>query len=251
MGLEHISEGSGEGRHVIVSKIRAESPQDSSYFGMINGGDANRKTLARAATMEFAERNDANLRPQYSLGQLGDTLPTFGNARDRERDLQRSKSHAELQRGFTPSPAPSTTISNASFTSAMQNNAARYQQLDGAGGLTNVPSITHTGTNSGLGLRDDFLSKGFSSMTISTPTINGSPRRARDPFSGFANDSQPFMQTAPIGSNRTTNSNDRNPSRHPQGPPADGGQGFERRNGQGRGSDEMRRDMKGTMRADS
>ncbi|KAL9107455.1 MAG: hypothetical protein Q9227_007652 [Pyrenula ochraceoflavens] len=245
MGLHHHSEGIAEDRHTIITKVQEDNPQELSFFDMTNGQDGNRKTLIRAATMEF-ERNDNSLRPQYSLGQLGDNLQAFGSARD--KDLQRSKSHAELQRGFTPSPVPSNA---GSFTSALQNNAARYQQLDGAGPLYGLPSLTHASSNNGLGSRDDFLSKSFSNMNLTNHTIGGSPRRRQEPFSSFANDLQPPIATAPIGSNRTTSTNDRNPSRQPQGPPVDGGQGFERRNGQGRGSDELRRDMKGTIRADS
>ena len=261
MGLAHISHGEADNRQVYVSR----APQGISLSPPIPQGSSihavdSRRGLNRAATIDFNEvRNNGNgayntLRGQQSSGFLGiPDSPSFGT---QGNPLRAAKSFADL-RSYTPSPVPST----ASFPTALQSNAARFQEYGPGSAASMTPTLTPTASGQNIGQhRDDSaLVNGFggmslggsgpSSATFAPGASGGSPRRLRGMFSWEENQ-QPA--TAPIGSNRSFNVNfdgqsqDRNqnlPLRQPRGPAAERAPGFSRNrtNGhQSRGSDELR-----------
>ena len=264
MGLAHISHGEADRRQVYISRASQGSglsppiPQASA----IHAADS-RRGLNRAATIDFNEaRNTGNgayntLRGQQSTGFLGiPDSPSFGN---QSNPLRAAKSFADL-RSYTPSPVPST----ASFPTALQSNAARFQEYGPGSAASMTPTLTPTASGQNVGQHRDenALVNGFggmslngsgpSSATFAPGATGGSPRRLRGMFS-WDQDSQPSgPATAPIGSNRSFNMNfdnqsqDRNqnlPMRQPRGPAPERAPGFSRGrpNGhQSRGSDELR-----------
>jgi hypothetical protein len=245
MGLMHSSRGNGEQRQVHVHKTATGpniSPPNSSLSGTFHNSDL-RRGLSRSATTDFSEARQSDnaafntLRGQSSVGLLGvfDSSNSSGNA----ANLRAAKSFADL-RTFTPSPAAST----ASFPAGLQTNGARLQHDSTVG--SNTPSLTPT-SNAGLGFgRDEnFLVSGLGSMSLGKGQgSSSSPRRQRNVFSSWGEDSQSYPAPAPIGSNRTVSlggdnaSHDRLPTRQPRGPAPERGSGFRRQNG--RGSDEFR-----------
>ena len=263
MGLAHISNGENDLRQVHVfrapqgSNLSPPIPQSSA----IHPGDSRGRGLNRAATIDFNEvRNTGNgvyntLRGQQSSGFLGiPDSPSFGT---QGNPLRAAKSFADL-RSYTPSPVPST----ASFPTALQSNAARFQEYPGsAASMTPTLTPTASGPNLGQHREESALVNGFGGLSLSGsgpssstsfaagPT-GGSPRRLRGMFSWDQDNQQ--AATAPIGSNRSFNVNydsqsqDRGqnlPVRQPRGPAPERAPGFSgrRANGhQSRGSDELR-----------
>lgn len=261
MPLEHISHGNGNQRQVHIYRTNGPSPP-IPQLSTSQGGDASRRVLNRAATIDFNDvRNSeggiyhghTTLRGQQSSGFLGiPDSPSFGN----QQNLRSAKSVADM-RSFTPSPVPST----ASFPHDLQSNIARYQDYGRASGASATPTLASTapGAAIGGGYRDDGLINGFGSMSLggNAGPNGGSPRRVRG---GFAWD-QDRQQTPPgpsnagaIGSNRgfsmnydnsSQGSGLGNPMRQPRGPSERGPAGFSRgrQNGhQARGSDELRQE---------
>lgn len=256
MGLSHISRGNGEQRQVHVIRVPVGSnisppiPQVSA----IHAGDASRRGLNRAATIDFNEARSAepglynSLRGQQSSSFLGvpDSPGGFGT----QGNLRAAKSYADL-RSYTPSPVPSS----ASFPAALQSNIARYGPGSGA---STTPTLTPTVSGSALGQtrEEGLLVSGLGNMTLGNSLgpagpNGGSPRRSRGLFSWEPENQQPTT-TGPIGSNRAfslnydepaTNGRQTLPLRQPRGPAAERGPGFSRarQNGhQARGSDELR-----------
>lgn len=253
MGLSHISRGLGDQRQVHVVRAPAGSnisppiPQVSA----IHAGDASRRGLNRAATIDFNEARSAepgpynSLRGQQSSGFLGvpDSPGGFGT----QPNLRAAKSYADL-RSYTPSPVPSS----ASFPAALQSNIARY----GGSAASTTPTLTPTVSGSALGhTREEGLLASMGNLTLGNGMgpagPNGSsPMRARPMFSWDQDNQQ--QSTGPIGSNRSFSLNyddaARNggqtlPLRQPRGPVTDRGSGFSRARQSGhqaRGSDELR-----------
>lgn len=254
MGLSHISRGLGDQRQVHVVRAPAGSnisppiPQVSA----IHAGDASRRGLNRAATIDFNEARSADpgmynsLRGQQSSGFLGvpDSPGGFGT----QGNLRAAKSYADL-RSYTPSPVPSS----ASFPAALQSNIARY----GGSAASTTPTLTPTASGSALGQtrEDGLLVSGLGNLTLGNSMgpagPNGSsPMRPRPMFSWDQDNQQ--QSTGPIGSNRSFSLNyedsARNggqtlPLRQPRGPATERGSGFSRARQSGhqaRGSDELR-----------
>ncbi|KAL8709853.1 MAG: hypothetical protein Q9220_005469 [cf. Caloplaca sp. 1 TL-2023] len=256
MGLYHASEETNEGRQVHVyrtsnnNNISPPMPQGSSFHG-----DANRRGLSRAATMEFNEARGADtgmyntLRGQQSTGFLG--IPDSPSGFGMQSNLRGAKSFADL-RSYTPSPVPSS----ASFPAALQSNIARFQQQQDnygpSSGSSATPTLTPAASGSALGQHrsEDMLSNGFSGMSLGGSTLNGgSPRRLRGMFSWEGNSQA--NPAGPIGSNRSFSNYDEQsrerggnlPLRQPRGPAVERGAGFPRGRQAGhqtRGSDEMK-----------
>lgn len=255
MGLSHVSRGNGEQRQVHVVRAPAGSnisppiPQVSA----IHAGDASRRGLNRAATIDFNEARSAEqgvyntLRGQQSSGFLG--IPDSPGGFGTQPNLRAAKSYADL-RSYTPSPVPSS----ASFPAALQSNIARYGPGSAA---STTPTLTPTASGTALGQtrEEGLLVSGLGSMTLGgnlgpAGTNGGSPRRPRPIFSWDQDNQQ--QPTGPIGSNRAFSLNyeesARNggqtlPLRQPRGPTAERVPGFSRArpNGhQARGSDELR-----------
>lgn len=261
MGLGHASRGTGDQRQVHVFRTAPGStssnvspPTSSIQPTTIHASDASRRSLNRAATIDFGEsRSDGpgafgTLRGQNSnfLGVL-DSPGGFGNS----QNLRAAKSFADL-RSYTPSPV----LSSASFPATLQSNGTRLQQqYDGAtSGASNTPTLTPTPSGSSLGMQRDenLLVNSLGGLSLGTgiggPT-SGSPRRLRGMFSWEQQDNNqtPSTTAGPIGSNRTigvgfdNQSQERLPVRQPRGPAPERGSGFRRQNGhQSRGSDELR-----------
>ncbi|KAL1964364.1 hypothetical protein VTN77DRAFT_7049 [Rasamsonia byssochlamydoides] len=255
MGLGHASRGTGDQRQVHVFRAAPGSnvsPPLSSIATTVHSSDASRRSLNRAATIDFGEaRGDgagtfSSLRGQNSNNFLGvlDSPGGFGNS----QNLRAAKSFADL-RSYTPSPVPSS----ASFPATLQTNGTRLQQFDGATttGTSNTPTLTPTPSGSSLGMQRDenLLVNSLGSLSLGTgiggPT-SGSPRRLRGMFSWEQQDNQ-SSSAGPIGSNRSigvgfdNQSQERLPVRQPRGPAPERGSGFRRQNGhQSRGSDELR-----------
>ena len=259
MGLSHISRGNGDQRQVHVvrappgSNISPPIPQVSA----IHSGDASRRGLNRAATIDFNEARSAEpglyntLRGQQSSGFLGvpDSPGGFGT----QQNLRNAKSFADL-RSYTPSPVPSS----ASFPPALQSNIARFQEYGPGSAASITPTLTPTASGSALGQHRDesLLVNGLGGLSLGgslgpAGPNGGSPRRLRGMFN-WDQDNQSQPSTGPIGSSRSFSMNYEDPLRNggqslplrqPRGPGAERGTGFSRprQNGhQGRGSDELR-----------
>lgn len=267
LGLDHTSRGLGEHRQVHVLKTGINISPPIPPGSAIQSVDAARRSLNRAATIDFNEARSAEpgtwntLRGQQSSGFLGipDSPGGFGAA----QNLRAAKSFADL-RSYTPSPVPST----ASFPATLQSTMARFQDYGPGSASSSTPTLTPAISSTALGQHrdDNFLVNGLGSMTLngtlSTNGPNGSPRRPRGMFTWDLDGQQPQQQPpppppqqsagGPIGSNRSfglnydDQSRDRGqamPSRQPRGPATERGTGFSRgrQNGhQGRGSDELR-----------
>lgn len=256
MGLSHISRGNGEQRqvHVVRAPVGSNISPPIPQVAAIHAGDASRRGLNRAATIDFNEARSAEpglyntLRGQQSTGFLGvpDSPSGFGT----QTNLRAAKSYADL-RSYTPSPVPSS----ASFPAALQSNIARY----GPGSVASVtPTLTPTASGSALvqSREEGLLVSGLGNLTLGNGLgpagpNGGSPRRPRAIFS-WDQDSQQQSATGPIGSNRSFSLNyddsARNggqtlPMRQPRGPGVERSSGFSRARQSGhqaRGSDELR-----------
>lgn len=256
MQLAHVSRGGGDQRQVHVYRA-TQAPQGISppipQVSALQNGDASRRGLNRAATIDFNEAREPGmyntLRGQQSSGFLG--IPDSPSGFGTQQNLRAAKSVADL-RSYTPSPVPST----ASFPPNLQSNIARFQDYGPGSGASATPTLTPTASASALsgGYRDDGLINGFGSMSLAGPNA-GSPRRLRGAFS-WDQDSQQASSgpssAGAIGSNRNFSMNYDNssqgsglgnPMRQPRGPSERGPPAFSRgrQNGhQTRGSDELR-----------
>lgn len=257
MQLAHVSRGNGEQRQVHV--FRAQSNNLSppiQQASILQGADASRRGLNRAATIDFNEARNSEappynttLRGQQSSGFL--SIPDSPGGFNVQQNLRPAKSFADL-RSYTPSPVPSS----ASFPAAFQSNIARFQDYGPGSAASATPTLTPTASGQALGQhRDDgLLVNGLNGMSLggNLGPNGGSPRRLRGMFSWDQDYQQQQLATGPIGSNRSFSMNyddqsrDRGqnlPMRQPRGPGAERGTGFSRgrQNGhQGRGSDELR-----------
>lgn len=262
MELGHVSRGNGDQRQVHIFREGAGhnlSPP-MPQVPAIHQGDASRRGLNRAATIDFNEARSAEpgmfgtLRGQQSSGFLG--IPDSPSGFGAQQSLRAAKSFADL-RSYTPSPVPST----ASFPAALQSNIPRYQDYGPGSIASTTPTLTPAVSGLALGGQhrndnENMLVNGLGSISLgsslrSNGPNEGSPQRLRGVFSWDHSNSQ---QSAggPIGSNRTFSANyedqsrDRGqnmPLRQPRGPATERGSGFSRgrQNGhQGRGSDELR-----------
>ena len=238
LNMDHISEGAGPERHVIVSKIRQSPPL--SQISDLYGNESTRRSLNRAATTDFSEARNAadqynglhTLNRQHSA--LLDIPPSPSNF-NIGQNLRGVKSFADLR---SQSPSFLNNVSNDGFPSQLGQNVSRYNDYGGQ------LSTATSGNN--LKGRDDFgLSAGFGSLSLqSQPTqqrSNGRLGAERDNLGAVG---------GVIGSQRTTNGNYDNMrngtgstvERQPRGPTNDWGSNFSRprQNGHGtRGSNEL------------
>ena len=260
MQLAHVSRGNGEQRQVHVYRANQNHQGISPPIPQVpslQGGDASRRGLNRAATIDFNEARSSEpgmyntLRGQQSSGFLG--IPDSPSGFGTQQNLRAAKSVADL-RSYTPSPVPST----ASFPPNLQGNIARFQDYGPGNGASATPTLTPTASGSALGggYREDGLINGFGSLSlVGNAGTNGSPRRLRTAFSWDQDNQQPSSgpsSTGAIGSNRAFSMNYDNssqgsglgnPLRQPRGPSERGPPAFSRgrQNGhQARGSDELR-----------
>ena len=265
MGLAHVSRGTGEHRQVHV--VRAPqtgndvSPPMAHYpIGLRPAGDAQRRGLNRAATIDFGEARASDPTGYGAFGRHPSSLLDLpgspllggvgGGVSAAAQNLRGAKSFANL-RSYTPSPVPSS----ASFPTAHNLGVPRYGD-DGmmVGSSAIGGSLTSTAPGMpGSTSRDDLLlagGLGGLSLGAGLGIGGGSAREPRSMLSAGDRESQPQSFGGPIGSNRTFSSSQDDVAREraqggslrqPLGPLPERGPGFPRnqRNGhRQRGSDE-------------
>ncbi|TVY32787.1 RNA-binding post-transcriptional regulator [Lachnellula subtilissima] len=238
MGLEHRSEGTGDGRCVQVYKTRHTTispavPQlpQSSYYN-----DASRRGLNRAATIDFGESraNDGNYY-NHSLRNQGSGLldiPGSPGLGVNHNNLRAAKSFADL-RSYTPSPSQSVQSypTNASATIARYTDYGPPSQASGTPNLT----PTSAGGQNPLNNRDESsLLNGLNGLSLGFDR----PNAGRTATNGRMGQEREIPSAGPIGSQRPMNGsaydeNPRNgatarPERQPRGPGSEWGAGFQR-----------------------
>ncbi|KAI9792277.1 MAG: hypothetical protein M1816_002502 [Peltula sp. TS41687] len=255
MSLAHVSRGNGEHRQVHVFRAPQTgsniSPPIPQYPIHIHPGDAHRRGLNRAATIDFGEARGTDMGGYGTLGRQPSGLldipgsPGIGGMSVAAQNLRGAKSYADL-RSYTPSPVPST----ASFP-ALTANISRYADgahVTGPSGLSNLTQAPPSSNRD-----ENLLMNGLAGMSLGAGLgIGGSSSRdPRGMLPPYERDHQPQPLVAPIGSNRTLSLSHDDPARErgpavparqPRGPLPERGPGFPPRNRpnghQQRGSDE-------------
>ncbi|KAF1813156.1 hypothetical protein P152DRAFT_306899 [Eremomyces bilateralis CBS 781.70] len=242
MGLSHNSQGEGDSRRVVVTRVALENMNRGNMSPPGRHSVDPRRTLNRAATTDFTDVRAGegfyNTIGRQSSGLLGG-YPDSPAGLGPGPNLRPAKSYADL-RSYTPSPVPST----ASFPINLNTNLPRFSNDPFTSAVNSQTSMTPT-----AGGRDDLVN-GMGSMTLTSSTLapSGSPRRG---ILGWNNDG---ANPGPIGGHRAFSTNfdasegprDRGamiPARQPRGPVPERGSGYgnrPRQNGHvGRGSDEL------------
>lgn len=259
MALAHVSRGTGEHRQVHVFRAPLAgsniSPPIPQYPIHVHPGDAHRRGLNRAATIDFGEARGTDMGGYGTLGRQPSGLldipgsPGTGGMSAAAQNLRGAKSFADL-RSYTPSPAPSS----ASFPATLTANISRYTDSGPIGGTSAISNLTQTASGIPLSNRDEsLLVNGLGGMSLGAGLGigGGSTRDPRGMLPPFDRDHQPQALVAPIGSNRTLSLSHDDPARErgpgmparqPRGPLPERGPGFPPRNRQDghrqRGSDE-------------
>ncbi len=242
MGLAHISRGSGEHRQVHVVRApqatNQTSPPMPPYPLSIRPGDALRRGLNRAATIDFGEARASDQhhygtpsRQPSGLLDLPGSPGLGGGVNATAQYLRGAKSFADL-RSYTPSPVPST----ASFPTGVP----RYpEQTPLSAGTSSFSGLAPNGPGmGGSSNRDDLLlAGGLGGLSLGGGLgIGGS--HGRGLLSG-EREPPPQSVGGPIGSNRSFSlsyddlgrergqgQNQGGPIRQPRGPlPERGGPG--------------------------
>jgi hypothetical protein len=239
MGLEHRSEGTGDGRCVQVFKTRHNTispavPQlpQSSYY------NESRRGLNRAATIDFGESraNDGNYY-NHSLRNQGSGLldiPGSPGLGINHSNLRAAKSFADL-RSYTPSPSQSV----ASYPANASHTISRYTDYGQSSQTSGTPNLTPTsaGGQNQLNNRDrdeSSLLNGLNGLSVGFDR----PNAGRSNTGGRMGQEREIPSAGPIGSQRPMNGNayDENPrngatarpERQPRGPGSEWGIGFQR-----------------------
>ncbi|CAG8984227.1 hypothetical protein HYALB_00004210 [Hymenoscyphus albidus] len=233
MGLEHRSEGVGDGRCVQIYKTRQQSSISPAVPSIPqNYYNTERRGLNRAATIDFAiARENESGYYGHTLGRQGSGLLDIpaspGLGLNAAHNLRAAKSFADL-RSYTPSPAQSV----ASYPANPSQNISRYTDYGHSSAASGTPNLTPTSAGGQLNSRDEsFLAHSLNNMSIGIdrPTrSNGRIGQERENHTSSA---------GPIGSHRPINGsyedNPRNgasavPERQPRGPGSEWGSGFAR-----------------------
>jgi hypothetical protein len=229
MGLAHVSRGTGEHRQVHVVRAMQTganlSPPLPTHPISIRSSDAHRRSLNRAATIDFGEARVSDVSGYGTLGRQPSgfldlpTSPGFGGSMSlAAQNLRGAKSFADL-RSYTPSPVPST----ASFPASHGLGMVRYPDPTsassaassgvgggggGGGGPGGMSSLTPTLPSLGgaSGNRDDILlSGGLGGLSLGAGLGIGQARGTmRDPRSMLTGEREPYPQSfgGPIGGHR-------------------------------------------------
>ncbi|KAI9882671.1 MAG: ATP-dependent zinc metalloprotease FTSH 4, mitochondrial [Watsoniomyces obsoletus] len=207
MGLAHISRGSGEHRQVHV--VRAPhatnntSPPMPSYPLSVRPGDALRRGLNRAATIDFGEARASDQhhygtpsRQPSGLLDLPGSPGLGGGVNATAQYLRGAKSFADL-RSYTPSPVPST----ASFPAGVPRYPDQTSLNVGTTGLSGLAPGMGSSSN-----RDDLLlAGGLGGLSLGGGLGIGG-HHGRDGRGGMlSGEREPPPQSVggPIGSNRS------------------------------------------------
>lgn len=203
LGLEHRSQGEGDGRCVQILKKRLSEANISN--AQLPGGYYNesRRGLNRAATIDFAEAL-ASESYQRNIGRHASGLldipqsPGLGGLSG-VHNLRAAKSFADL-RSYTPSPVPST----ASFPAGFSHNFTHYADHGLSSAASGTPNLTPTSAG-GMAHRDEaYLNNSMSNLSLFENRVNG----CRTNGSGrICQDREPHATNAgTIGSQRPVNS---------------------------------------------
>lgn len=220
LGLHHMSVGSGEDRHVHISKEKLESRSQYPVYS----NDSNRRGLARAATMDFNDARESGyhgLRPQNSARLDVPSSPSLGGLGG-QRSLREAKSFGDLQ-ARTASPA----LSSSSFPAALLNNVRAYPEYS----MMNGTPASNTWDESALNSSIANLNLGFGGHA-SNPRLNG--RNGMNSDSHNTNAGAIGSQRGVTGHAGSYDDAPRNGAsavpaeRQPRGPPHDWGSGFAR-----------------------
>ncbi|KAF3918943.1 hypothetical protein ABW20_dc0107110 [Dactylellina cionopaga] len=251
MSLAHISRGSGETRQVQVFRhsqsVQSISPP--SIPTVIPVESQQRRTLARATTMDFSETRsaDGGVGIYSTIGRQGGLLdvPNSPSGKDAQNrtNLRAAKSFADL-RSYTPSPVPTS----ASFTIHLSQNALKYQQqaAEYTNGSSTAPTLTPTASNSMNSINESLLVNGLAGVSlggglgIGSTTLRGDPRDARGLLGsdggmhGAIGGLSPSQTTSTRNFSMTSYDDQRDrssqilPSRQPRGPDSERSVGFGR-----------------------
>ncbi|KAF3931794.1 hypothetical protein ABW19_dt0207074 [Dactylella cylindrospora] len=250
MSLAHISRGQGENRQVQVFR-HSQPVQNISppiIPTVIPVESQQRRTLARATTMDFSETRsaDGGVGIYSTIGRQGGLLdipnsPSRKDAQSRT-NLRAAKSYADL-RSYTPSPVPTS----ASFPPALGQNVVKYQQQEYANGSVSstTPSLTPTSNNVNT-IDGSLLVNGLANVSIGSGlgigggSLRGDPRDARGLLGadggmhGAIGGLSPSQTTSTRNFSMTTYDDQRDrgsqilPSRQPRGPDSERSVGFGR-----------------------
>ncbi|KAF3921450.1 hypothetical protein ABW21_db0204959 [Orbilia brochopaga] len=252
MSLAHVSRGTGENRQVQVFRhsqpVQSISPPTIPTVMPVESQQ--RRTLARATTMDFSETRsaDGGVGIYSTIGRQGGLLdiPSSPSGKDAQsrNNLRAAKSFADL-RSYTPSPVPSS----ASFPSHLSQNVAKYQQqqqeyTNGSVSAT-TPSLTPTSNNINA-MTESLLVSNLGGMNlgstlgIGSGSLRGDPRDARGLFGsdggmhGAIGGLSPSQTTSTRNFSMTSFDEQRDrgsqilPSRQPRGPDSERSVGFGR-----------------------
>ncbi|KAF3120060.1 hypothetical protein TWF703_002902 [Orbilia oligospora] len=253
MSLAHISRGAGETRQVQVYRHNPSSVQNispPSIATVIPVETQQRRTLARATTMDFSETRsaDGGVGIYSTIGRQGGLLdvPNSPSGKDAQsrNNLRAAKSFADL-RSYTPSPVPTS----ASFPIHLGQNALKYQQQQAqeyTNGSSTTPSLTPTGSNSINSINESLLVNGLAGVSlggglgIGSGSLRGDPRDARGLLGsdggmhGAIGGLSPSQTTSTRNFSMATYDDQRDrgsqilPSRQPRGPDSERSVGFGR-----------------------
>ncbi|KAL3427883.1 RNA-binding post-transcriptional regulator cip2 [Phlyctema vagabunda] len=221
MKLEHRSEGTDHERHVIVYKN--VSPPTSHMASTI-GYDSSRRSLNRAATIDFSEHRAAEATyHSHGLGhQTSSTLlvPAPSSPGLGGQNLRGVKSFADL-RSFSPSPAQT----HQSFSS--HQNIGRYNDYASANGSSGTPNLTPTSSGPMDRGSDSYVLGSLANLNIGTYDRSATATRSNGRLVGQSDRDNHTATAGAIGSQRPTNGHydesQRNggstmPERQPRGP---------------------------------
>ncbi|RKF74543.1 polyadenylation protein [Golovinomyces cichoracearum] len=165
LGLEHRSQGEGDGRCVQILKKRPT--EISSPVSQLSAGYYNesRRGLNRAATIDFSEALSGE-GFQRTVGRQSSGLldipqsPSIGGING-VHNLRAAKSFADL-RSYTPSPVPSTS----SFPSGFSHNLTHFADYGHSSTASGTPSHTPTSAG-GITNRDElYLNTNLSNLSL-------------------------------------------------------------------------------------
>ncbi|KAK6340967.1 hypothetical protein TWF696_009280 [Orbilia brochopaga] len=252
MSLAHVSRGTGENRQVQVFRhsqpVQSISPPTIPTVMPVESQQ--RRTLARATTMDFSETRsaDGGVGIYSTIGRQGGLLdiPSSPSGKDAQsrNNLRAAKSFADL-RSYTPSPVPTS----ASFPIHLSQNAVKYQQqqqeyTNGSVSAT-TPSLTPTSNNINA-MNESLLVNGLAGMNlgsalgIGSGSLRGDPRDARGLLGsdggmhGAIGGLSPSQTTSTRNFSMTSFDEQRDrgsqilPSRQPRGPDSERSVGFGR-----------------------
>ncbi|CAD6505796.1 BgTH12-01283 [Blumeria graminis f. sp. triticale] len=201
LGLEHRSQGEGDGRCVQILKKRPA--EICPPIPHLPGGFYNesRRGLNRAATIDFSEAlgNEGYQRTvgRQASGLLDTPLSPGLAGLNGSHNLRAAKSFADL-RSYTPSPAPST----ASFPVGLQQNIIRYTDYGHSPAASGTPSLTPTSAGATTHRDELYLNNNMSNLSLFDNRLTGNRTNGVGRI-GTERDPQ-VASTGPIGSQRPT-----------------------------------------------